>query len=214
MSHRPIVKLLRLVAVGFVMTALTFGLSSAPAEASQKTRVKALIAKIVKSSNPKKTYSKLSKKDRALVRKEVKSGKVSVRIVASVNTTSVPETAPNAPSEGSCWYKTLVASYKGGVSQQVMFTTTNTTQVCSDGGVVTGVTVPEAVQDEETLGWTAEGVTSDELDVNWEGRGVARGRFDFGGGGWALYSRQLCAQLRLNADRVHYSYSAQCSLGA
>ncbi len=174
--------------------------------------MKALISKILKSSNPKKTWSKMSKKDKALVKKELKSGKVKVKLVAGggVSTNAVPDT----PSTGSCWQKTLEADYYGGVTRALMFSTTNTTQVCADSGTVTFVDVPEKFQNTERLGWHKDGVTDSTLDVNWEGRGVARGSFDFGAAGWVLLSKTICAQLRLNADMTHYASSSECSVGA
>lgn len=209
--NRRVPFLLRLLLVVVIALGLTAGLSAAPAEASQKTRMKALISKVLKSSNPKKTYSKLSKSDKALVKKELKSGKVTVHLVPNTTSTAA---VPGAGSTSSCWQKTLEADYYGGITRALMFTTTNTTQVCVSGGTVTTVDVPEKFQDVMRLGWHPEGVTDSTLDVNWEGRGVARGAFDFGAAGWVLLSKTLCAQLRLNADMAHYATSSACSVGA
>ena len=211
---RPIGVFARLIISLALTVGLALGLQAAPAEASQKSRVKALISKIAKSSNPRKTYSKLSRKDKALVKKELKSGKATVRVISRPVSTTSTGPVPNAPSNGVCWQMTLLAEYHGGVTRAVMFSTTNTTRVCASGGAAYSVTIPDAYQNTEKLGWHSEGVTDATLDVDWEGRGVVRGQFDFGGGGWVLLSRKLCAQLRLNADIVHYATSAGCSVGA
>lgn len=200
---------LRILLALLVGLALTAGLQAPQAQASNSSRVKTLIAKIVKAKHPKTTWSKLSKKDKALVKKELFKGHVKLRYVTSTtNTTAVP----TGNSTSKCWQKTLEADYYGTFSWRLMFTVTNTTQVCVDGDTVTTASVPEAFQDTILLGWTPTGVTQAALDVDWEGRGAVRGRFDFGAAGWTLGTKTLCGQLRLNADMVHYADSDKCSV--
>ncbi len=207
-------KLVRLTLALLVGLSLTVGPQTTSADASPKSHVKALISKIIHSKNPKKTYSKLSKADRALVRKELKSGKTTVRLIGTVDPNSNANAVPAGSSDTSCWKKTLWVEYHGGVTTLVLFTTTNTTRVCVTGGVVSEVSVPEKYQDTRYIGWHSVGVTDSTLDVDWEGRDVARGSFDWGAAGWVLASKTLCAQLRLNADMVHYSSSSSCTVGA
>jgi hypothetical protein len=94
-----------------------------------------------------------------------------------------------------------------------MFTTTNTTQVCVVGDTGVSATVAEGFQDTISFGWQPAEVNTGALDVDWEGRGAVHGRFDFTLDGWTLLTQTLCAQVRLNADMVHYSGSQDCSVG-
>ncbi len=200
---------LRILLALLVGLALAAGLQAPPAQASNASKAKSLISKIVKSKHPKTTWKKLSKKNKALVKKELFKGHVKLRYVTSTSSTLA---VPAAGSTSRCWQKTLEASYYGTFSWRLMFTVTNTTQVCVDGDTVTSAAVPEAFQDTILLGWTPVGVTQAALDVDWEGRGAVRGRFDFGAAGWTLGSKTLCGQLRLNADMVHYADSDKCSV--
>lgn len=191
---------------------LATGVQAAPAQAaSPSTKVKALISKIIKSKHPKKTYYSLSKANRAVVRKELKSGTVRLRVVRTPASTNV---SPNSGATASCWQKSLEAAYMGGKTRNILFKTTQTTSVCVVAGTVSEVTLPQRFQDTLGLGWHPDGVGKATLDVNWEGRGVALGKFKWGAGGWYLYHSNLCAQLRLNRDFSHYAASQACSVQA
>jgi hypothetical protein len=200
---------LRILLALLVGLAMTAGLQGPPAQASNASKVKSLISKIVKSKHPKTTWSKMSKKDKALVKKELFNGKVKLKYVTSTTTTNA---VPNGSSTTRCWQKSLRAEYYGLFSVRLLFTVTNTTQVCVEGDTVTTAVVVEAWQDTNIIPWHPAGVTQGALDVDWEGRGAVRGRFEFTPTGWTLGTKELCAQLRLNADMVHYSASDKCSV--
>lgn len=192
---------------------LATGVQAVTAQAASKsTKVKSLISKIIKSKNPKKTYNGLSKANKALLLKELKGGKKTLRVVGTP--VSPLGVTPNAGATGTCWNKSLEARYWGGVTKKLLFTTTQTTTVCVIDGNVSQVTVPQRFQDVYGLGWHPDGVSRATLDVDWEGRGVARGEFKWGAGGWYLFHGSVCSQLRLNRDFIHYAGSLACSMQA
>lgn len=205
------IRLTRVLLALILGLALATSLQAPPAQASNASKVKSLIAKIMHSKHPKTTYLHLSKANRALVRKEVKKGHVTTRWVRSSSSTLA---VPNSGSSGACWQKTLEADYRGGVTQRTLFTTTNTTKVCVVASSVSDVDVPESFQDTVGLGWHPEGVTDSTLNVDWEGRGVSRGTFSFGAAGWVLFQKTICSQVRLNSDFVHYAGSSKCAVNA
>ena len=104
----------RMVRLVPVLLALLLGLTLATGvqavtaqAASKSTKVKSLISKIIKSKNPKKTYNGLSKANKALLLKELKGGKKTLRVVGTP--VSPLGVTPNAGATGTCWNESLVA---------------------------------------------------------------------------------------------------------
>lgn len=94
---------------------------------------------------------------------------VVVRLLrSSPSTLALPSSVvPNSGVPVTCWSKTLMADWYGGVTKRLMFSTTNTTRVCVSSGSVQKVSVVQAFQDVSALGWHPDGVTKSTLDVNW-----------------------------------------------
>ncbi len=213
-SRSRLTVVVRLLLTLLVGLALFAGVQALPSEAATKAaKVKALISKVIKSKNPKKTYYSLSKANRALIKKELTRGAKRLHWRSSPSTLALPSSVvPNSGVPVTCWSKTLVADWYGGVTKRLMFSTTNTTRVCVSSGSVQKVSVVQAFQDVSALGWHPDGVTKSTLDVNWEGRGVARGSFAWGAGGWYFIHGTLCSQVRLNADMIHYAGLLDCKV--
>ena len=166
-----------------LFTLLMVGVPTAPptpAEAASSNsaaakKVRKLISKVIKLKNPKKTYSKLSKSEKALIKKELTGGARKTRVLGgtSANAQAVPRSTSN------CWSKAVESSRWGGITKAKLLSVTNTTRVCVSGGVVTQVAIPEALQQVHSaaLGWRKSAVEKSALSVGWEGRGVVRGDF-------------------------------------
>lgn len=157
---------------------------------------------IAKSKTPKKTYDALSSFEKDLVKKEL-NGTVKI-------STRAPSGARKLAA--GCWEREVVAEFIGGLTRSKMLLVAQATKVCSNGKKVSSVSIVDARTEISRPGFTRQSLEKATRNVDWEGRGVARADFAFGGNGWTLTTKQLCAQIRLNADRVHYSASGSASL--
>jgi hypothetical protein len=192
--------------VGLVLAA---GLQAPPAEASNASKVKALISKIIHSKNPKATYSKMSKANKALVKKELK-GVRKTKFTQSTPTNA--NVTPSGSGSTDCTIWTQYTSVLGGYTRLLQYGVSNTTRVCTTSGWVTSVDIVGSYIDAEGLGWHPDTVKDSTLNVGWEGRGLTRGTFWWGVAGWRLFERAECAQVRINADLVHAQGRWSCSL--
>lgn len=96
--------MVRLLLTLLVGLALLAGVQTLPSEAATKAaKVKALISKVIKSKNPKKTFYSLSKANRALIKKELTGGQATARSMMAMSNGATTRTSRWAWRKPASW---------------------------------------------------------------------------------------------------------------